>query len=234
MAETKTLNIYQKLAKIRDIADAVRKDKSGYGYKYADINEILAKVTGGMKKQGVSLVPMVQPGTAHTETIVQVNTKTDREGVPYDKKTTETLVMADMCFLWVNDENPEETVKVPWLIIGSQGDPSQAFGSGLTYCTRYFLCEYFQIAQPETDVDTYRSKQKEAEESEDRAVAKQIIEEVDKIVKSYLASNSDKAAEVKKFIAKYVRGSDYFKITNAELAGKLLEDFQNTYIKKGK
>lgn len=233
MAEAKTLNIYQKLAKIRDIADAVQKDKSGYGYKYADINEILAKVTGGMKKQGVSLIPMVKSGTARTETIVQVNTKTDKQGVPYDKKSTETLVMADMCFLWVNNDNPEETVEVPWLIIGSQGDPSQAFGSGLTYCTRYFLCEYFQIAQPETDVDAYRSKQKEAEESEDRAVANQIIEEVDKMVKSYLANNPDKAAEVKKFIAKYVRGSDYFKITNAELAGKLLEDFQNTYIKKG-
>lgn len=231
MAET--LNLYQKLAKIRDIADAVRKGKSGYGYKYADINEILAKVTGGMKKQKVSLVPKVEPGTVRTETIVSVNTKTDKGGAAYDKKTTETLVVADMCFEWVNDENPEEIISVPWLVIGAQSDPSQAFGSGLTYCTRYFLCEYFQIAQPETDVDTYRSKQKEAAEAEDKAVAEQIIGEVDKIIKEYLANNPDKAADVKKFIAKYVKGSDYFKITNAELAGKLLEDFQNTYNKKG-
>ena len=52
MAEEK-LNLIQKLAKIRSIADVVSKDKKGYNYTYADITSILAKITAGMKKYGV-------------------------------------------------------------------------------------------------------------------------------------------------------------------------------------
>ena len=54
MADEK-LNLYQKLAKIRKIVDVVSKQKSGFKYTYADINEILAKVKGGMERYGVSL-----------------------------------------------------------------------------------------------------------------------------------------------------------------------------------
>ena len=230
MAEQVKLNIYQKLAKIRSIADAVRKTKSGHQYKYADIADILAKITAGMQKYGISLIPGIVPGTTQLQQIVSVNTKLDKAGNAYDKTTTEVMVQADMVFRWVDDENPEEFVEVPWTITGSQADPSQAFGSGLTYCTRYFLSNYFQIAQVDTDVDAYRSKQKEAEESEDRAIAGQIIEEFDKILKSYLADNSDKTTEIKKFLARYQKNSDYFKITDPTLATKLLEDFRNTYL----
>ena len=56
MAE-ENLNLYQKLAKIRKIVDVVTKQKSGFKYTYADINEILAKVKGGMERYGVSLIP---------------------------------------------------------------------------------------------------------------------------------------------------------------------------------
>ena len=55
MAETETLNLIQKLAKIRAISDVVAKEKRGYNYSYADITSILAKITAGMKKYGVSL-----------------------------------------------------------------------------------------------------------------------------------------------------------------------------------
>ena len=59
MSETATtnLNLYQKLAKIRMIADVAAKDKRGFNYSYADITQILAKVTAGMNKYGVSLIP---------------------------------------------------------------------------------------------------------------------------------------------------------------------------------
>lgn len=58
MAETETkLSLVKKLAKIRAMSDAVSKEKQGYGYSYADITTILAKVTAGMKKYSVSLIP---------------------------------------------------------------------------------------------------------------------------------------------------------------------------------
>ena len=116
-------------------------------------------------------------------------------------------------------------------VTGSQSDPSQAFGSGLTYCTIYFLCNYFQIAQSDTDVDTYRSKQKEAEASEDKAIAEEIISQFDSMLKTYLADNPKKADEVKKFISKYAKNANYFAIKEPNLAAKLMNDFQTTYMK---
>ncbi len=231
MAETK-LNLIQKLAKIRAISDVVSKDKKGFNYTYADITSILANITAGMKKYGVSLIPSVVPGTAEVSQNVVVNTKFDKTGKTYDSTATEMLVKAEMVFKWVNDEDPTDCIEIPWFLTGSQGDPSQAFGSGLTYCTRYFLCNYFQIAQSDSDVDTYRSKQKAAEASEDKAIAEGIIEKFDVILKQFLADNPTKTDEVKKFISKFAKNANYLAIKEPELASKLLEDFQNTYLNK--
>lgn len=224
------LNLVQKLAKIRSIAEVVAKDKKGYNYTYSDINTILAHVKAGMKKYGVSLQPSIVPGTADVSQNVVVNTKTDKTGKAYDQTVTEMLVTADMIFKWVNDENPDEFIEVPWFVTGMQGDPSQALGSGLTYCTRYFLTNYFEIAQSDSDVDAYRSKQKAAEVSEEREIAAAIITKFDTTVKTYLSDNQDKAAEVKEFIGKYVKGSDYTKIKEPALASKLVNDFTEKYL----
>ena len=97
------LNLVQKLAKIRAISDAVSKDKRGYNYKYADITSILAKVTAGMKKYNVSLMPGIVPGTADVQQSTIVNTKFDKTGKPYEQTSTEMLVKADMVFKWVKD-----------------------------------------------------------------------------------------------------------------------------------
>lgn len=229
MAEETSMNLIQKLAKIREMSDVVAKSKKGFNYRYADITDILAKITSGMKKYGVTLIPSIVPGTARVSQIVSVNTKVDKTGKPYDNTTTEMLVTADMVFKWINNDNLDDTIEVPWVLTGQQGDPSQALGSGLTYNTRQFLTSYFQIAQSDTDVDAYRSKQKEAAASEDKAVAEAIITEFDKMCKTFLADNQDKGDEIKKFIGKYVKGSNYFNITEPTLAAKLLEDFKNTY-----
>ena len=227
------LNLVQKLAKIRAISDVVSKEKRGYNYTYADITTILANITAGMKKYGVSLIPSVVPGTAEVSQNVVTNTKFDKTGKAYDSTATEMFVKAEMVFKWVNDENPEEFIEVPWFVTGSQTDPSQAFGSGLTYCTRYFLCNYFQIAQSDSDVDTYRSKQKAAEESEDKAIAEEIINGFDTLVKRFLADNSDKVDEVKKFISKYAKNANYLAIKEPMLASKLLADFKAKYKVEG-
>lgn len=230
MAET--LNLIQKLAKIRAISDVVAKEKRGYNYSYADITTILAKITAGMKKYGVSLIPQIVPGTANVEQSVSSTTKFTKTGEAYEAKTTEMLVTADMIFKWVNDEDPEDYIEVPWFVTGSQGDPSQALGSGLTYCTRYFLCNYFQIAQADSDVDAYRSKQKEAESSEDRAIAEEIISQFDSLVRTFLADNPGKSDEVKTFVKIYVKSGNYLSIKEPALAADLLAKFNEKFITK--
>ena len=224
------LNLVQKLAKIRAMSDVVSKEKRGYNYSYADITTILAKITAGMKKYGVSLIPNIVPGTAHVEQNVVKNTKFDKTGKAYDNVVTEMIVTADMVFRWVNDDNPEEFIDVPWFVTGSQSDPSQAFGSGLTYCTRYFLCNFFEIAQADSDVDAYRSKQKAAEVEEERAIAEEIIAEFDTTLKRFLADHSDRTEEVKKFISRYAKNANYLNIKDPALAAKLLNDFAGQFM----
>lgn len=224
------LNLYQKLAKVRAIADAAKKSKSGYGYTYADITEILAKVTAGMNRYGVTLIPGIVPGTATITQSVTVNTKADKTGKVYDSKTTEMLFCADMVWKWVNDENPDEVIEVPWFVTGAQSDPSQALGSGMTYTMRQFLTTYFQMAQTSQDVDEYRSKQKQAEATEDRMIASEIINQFDIAVKAYMSDHPDKVDDIKKFIMRFDKKANYFAITEPVLAAKLLEDFKKTFL----
>ena len=231
MAEER-LNLIQKLAKIRSIADVAVKDKKGFNYSYADITQILASVKSGMKKYGISLIPTITPGTSTVTQVVNATTKFTKTGEMYEQKTSEMLYQADMIFRWVDDANPDDHIDVPWTVTGSQADPSQAFGSAMTYCTRYFLVNFFQIAQAAAeDVDSYRSRQKEAEVSEEKAIAEEIIKQFDTVFRAFLADNPDKVDELKKFVQRYVKSADYFKIKDPALASKLFEDFKSAYIK---
>lgn len=226
------MNLYQKLAKIRALSDVVKKEKSGYGYKYVDITAILAQITAGMKKYGVSLIPSIVPSTSNVSQNVMTNTKLDKTGKEHTTVTTEMLVTAEMTFTWVNDENPEETIVVPWLLLGAMSDVSQSFGSACSYGLRQFLTTYFQIAQTDYDIDAFRSKQKEAEAAEETAIAQAIVENIDAAVKEYISGDKSKGESIKKFMKNYVKDSNYLKIKDPTLAAKVLEDFTNTYINK--
>jgi len=226
------LNLIQKLAGIRAMSDSVKKDKKGYNYSYADITEILAKVTAGMKKYGVSLVPSIVPGTVNIQQHDFITTRSDKQGNIYDSKSSEMLFSAEMIFRWLDDSNPSDYIDVPWIAVGMQQDPSQAVGSGLTYCTRYFLTEFFQIAQSDLDVDAYRSKQKAAAEAEDKAIAGGIITEFDTVLRKFLADNPDSGEEIKQFISKYVKSAKYTSITDPQLAAKLFNDFKQKYMEE--
>lgn len=228
--EKEKLNLVQKLAKIREISDAVTKSKSGYGYKYADITEILAKVTAGMKKYHVSLIPEIAPGTFKINHVHYDKIKTAKDGTQLVDAVNEYLVDAEMTFRWIDEDNLGDFISVPWHLVGAQNDPSQAMGSALTYTTRYFLIEYFQIATPDNDVDAYRSKQKEAEELEEKTLTENLIGEFDSLIREYMVDNSDKSEEIKDFIGKYIKGSNYTKIKDSKTAGRLLNDFKNTYL----
>lgn len=218
------MNLYQKLAEVRKVAEVIQKNKSGYGYKYVSDDEILAKITGKMDKLGISLIPSVAPGTIQVTPYTYYKEKKDKQ-----ETVNEILVSADMYYTWVDNEHPECQISVPWNLVGQQSDASQAYGSGLTYSMRYFLLKYFNVATPDSDPDAWRSKQRAAEEEEEKLMAKATIEVLHKGITSLLADNPNAAADVKKMVSKYVKGGDYFKINDAALATKLLTEFNNTY-----
>lgn len=224
------LSLVQKLSKIRAMSDVAVRSKNGYNYSYTDVTEILANVTAGMEKYRVSLIPVIVPGTSRINQTTIINTKIDKQGKTFDKKETEMLFTAEMVFKWVNDDNPTDTIEVPWFTTGSMPDCSQAVGSSLSYTLRYFLITFFQIAQSTNDVDDYRSKKKAVEKAEEKAVLEAIIEQIDLSVKTYLSDHQDKKDTIKSFLSKYIKNANYLAIKEPSLAAKLLADFKKQFV----
>lgn len=233
MSEEKALNLVQKLAKIREMVEVLRKNKSGFNYKYVTEDEILARVAAGMKKYGVSLKPSVVPGTLVTSPIHYQKTKKSKSGDPIVEDIYETLVQADLVFTWIDCDNQDDKMEVTWALIGQQGDAAQAFGSALTYANRYFMLKFFQIATPDDDPDNWRSKKEEAEAEAELAVTRQLIAKIDAHVHTYLDANNNSDEARKKLtevVKKYVRNgnkptADYMNyLTDPSVAAKLLEE----------
>lgn len=72
---SESLNIYQKLAKVRKQVEVVQKNKSGYGYKYVTDDELLAKITAGMDRYGLTLIPSIVPNTISVNPYTYKKTK---------------------------------------------------------------------------------------------------------------------------------------------------------------
>lgn len=226
------LNIYQKLAKIRKQVEIMKKDSRAYGYNYVKEEDILAKVTAFMDEYNLSLTPGVVPGTMNVIPYTYKKTKSTKQGAIYEENVNENLVWADMTYTWTNVENPEETIVVPWVMVGQQADASQAFGSGLTYTNRYFLLKYFNVSTSDDDPDAWKAKQREAEEAAAKMVAEEVVKVIDETIRDYLRDHKDAGPKVKELASKYAKGGDYTVISDPILAQKLLEDFKNTFMKE--
>ena len=233
--EIKDLNLVQKLAGIRKMVEVIRKNKSGYNYKYVSEDEILARVTAGMDKYHVLLYPGIVPQTAEVSPYNYTKVKNAKDGKKIEESVNEVLVKADMTFTWINLDNPEDTLVVPWVIVGQQSDASQAVGSGLSYLHRYFLLKFFQIATPDDDPDNWRNKKLQAAEEEERAAVSAMIEEIDELVSNYLNNIQDEEAlktartKLTAVVKEYVKDSkgkpsgNYRIVTSMKTATDVLE-----------
>lgn len=172
-AESGNLNIHQKILKIAEAAGILQRTKEGYGYKYVPEEEIQAKVTGAMQKHGVMLYCQIQPNTTKITPISYERVKYTSKGERRVTPVNEVIVSAEALYTWVNTDNPDEKIEIPWIVIGQMEDASQAFGAACTYCNRYFLMKTLQLATTESDPDNYRSKQKESADYEDIKVAQE-------------------------------------------------------------
>lgn len=146
-----TMNIYQKLVKIRESLDVFVKDadtSSEYnkrGYKYVSGSQILEKMKTKMNEYGVILRPNLSPDFALTQFEV-----TDKYGKTRDNYQYTNV----MTYTFINADDPEDREEILWFLTGVQDDPSKAFGSALTYSERYFLLKYFGIPTDEESPET--------------------------------------------------------------------------------
>lgn len=231
MPEEKKENIYEKLAEVRKAVEVVEKDKEGYGYKYVSDKELLALISTKMEQKHLTLIPKIVPGTMKVTPYTYMKNKLHPKTKElYDEINNEVLVSAEMVYSWINNDDPTETVDVPWIMVGQQSDASQSFGSGLTYSYRYFLLKYFGVATVEDDPDNWRSRQKEAEAEQEKLVVKETIQEFDKLLREYLDENPDSKDSVAEFVSQYAKGGKYKAITEPAMAAKLLKDFKAKFI----
>lgn len=138
------MNLYQKLVEIRKEVINFSKDTESFGYKYVSGSQAIAKIREKMDSLGVLLVPEVK--STISSTYDYINSK--------GKECTDHIVSGEMSYKWINADNPEETLIVPWQLYGAQDDISKAFGSGLTYSERYFILKFFQAPTDADDPDS--------------------------------------------------------------------------------
>ncbi len=135
----KPLNLYQKLVEVRKEVPYLQKDTEGYKYKYVAGADVLAPIITKMNELNLLLVPKI------TKFSVSIEGK-------------KRIVQGKMLMTWINADNPDEQLEVPFLIFGEQDDISKAFGSGLTYSERYFMLKFFNIATDKDDPDYWLEK----------------------------------------------------------------------------
>ena len=168
------MNLHQKLLKIANLAGALQRTKAAYGYKYVPEEDIQAKVTAGMQKYNVMLYHSIVPGTLQVIPITYTNKS--------NKTCNEVIVHADTTYTWVNTDNPDEKIENSWVFVGQMEDAAQAFGAAETYANRYYLMKSLQLATTESDPDSYRSKQKEAEDFEKQKKAEELKSAIAEVV----------------------------------------------------
>lgn len=232
MEEQVKLNLYEKLAKIRKTVEVMQKTKAvnagNMRYKYVSDEDILAKVSVGLEKYGLTLFPKIAPQTLRVVPYHYEDTKTTKGGDIYDKKSNEVLVYADTEWEWINNECPDERFTVPWSMVGQQSDSSKALGSAISYSRRYFLMGFFNIATPENNVDAFRGKQQETEEAEEALIVKSIVDKIDLLRKEYTAKNPDGASVLEKTLKDNIvingkASANYLKLKDAVMAAKVLK-----------
>lgn len=239
--EIKDMNLHEKLAGIRKIVEVVQKNKEGHNYKYAGEETILAKVIAGMDRYGVNLYSEIVPGTMTLTPYSYTKVKPLKGGGTFEETVNEFLVQCELLYTWVNVDNPEDTLSVHWSMIGQKSDASQAVGSGLTYCNRYFLLKFFQVATPKDDPDNWKSVKEDAENEEDIKIAKSIVEEINKLVSNHFDQFTDteeskaERTRVAGIVKKYARNrngkpsADYFNIEKPDDAQKLLDELRTDF-----
>lgn len=239
MATTKQLTLHEKLLRIADMAGVLQKSKSGYSYKYVPEEDIQAKVTAGLQKYGVMLYCSITPGTLKVSPISYEKYDVKIKGL---KPINEVIVSADMTYTWVDTANPDEKpIETTWAFVGQMEDAAQAMGAGLTYANRYYLMKQLQLATTESDPDSYRSKQKEAENYEEEEAAKEAAEALAKKVKEVvdtgvlLMKNGTSKTEMMDVVAKFNGGNgNPSSIPTIEICEKVLEVFKTMEKGKGK
>jgi len=190
----------------------MKKDAQGYGYSYVSEENILSRITGVMRKVGISLIPSVVPGSWKFEPHIYEKKKTDKANNVTSDTVCEFLFSAEMTFRWINDENPEDNILVTWPIGNNSSDMAQSEGGALTYGTRYFLLKFFNCATSKDDPDALLRNI--AAGAADETALKEMIAQIDAAFKRIPAEDKEKRSAVALAITPIIQRDTGKKSTN--------------------
>ena len=148
---TEQLNLYQKIADVKANIEGFTKDTKGYNYSYVSGSQVLHRIRNKMIEHNLLLVPY----TENEEIIETTNAK----------GKTEHIFKLKLTYKWINADNPQEVLEVPFFAVGQQDDVSKAHGTALTYAERYFLMKFFNIPTDEDDADAKQKQERYATSS---------------------------------------------------------------------
>lgn len=137
------MNLHQKLVEIRKDIGGFTKDKKSFNYEYVSGSQVLSKIQHKMNELGVLLIPQVNEQHFHEHTYKD----------KYSKDKLDFIVHGSMTYTWINADDPQDKLEVPFYYTGQQDDISKAFGSGLTYSERYFVIKFFNLPTDADDPD---------------------------------------------------------------------------------
>ena len=199
------LNLFQKIADVKANIDGFTKDTKGYNYKYVSGSQILHKIRNKMIENNLLLVPKTSEENYQQVQVTRFNQKAKREVT-----TSEFVVEMKLTYVWINADNPEERLEVPFYSVGQQDDVSKAHGTGLTYAERYFLMKFFNIPTDEDDADAKQKRETYAPKAKPEHI-KNLKEKIAQAVEI----GGDDASEQK--VMQWLRISDYDAVTEAQI-----------------
>jgi len=170
---TDKLNIYQKLVEVRKGIAKFHKDTVGYNFKYVSGTQVLSAIKKDIDKLGIILeqhltAPVVEAG----------------------------IVKSPMKMIWVNADDPQDRIEIDWFMVGRQKDPSQGFGSGLTYSERYFMLKFFSIPTDDDDPDRNKGGAKPTSKTDPKKKDKTLTEnQIKKLFVNYHKGDKEAAKE---------------------------------------
>ncbi len=167
-------NLYQRILDVKANIEGFTKDAEGYKYNYVEGSQILHKIRKKMEDNSLLLFPSVKQAS-YSEIEVMVK----------GKKKPNILVQMNMTYTFLNADNPEEQLTIPFFAIGHQDDASKAYGTALTYAERYFLLKFFNIPTDEDDADAKQKREKHTKaDSSDIELLDSHINEFAELVKT--------------------------------------------------
>ena len=142
------LNVHQKIVEVRKAAYGLSKDsRSGnekFGYNYVSGDQILRKIRDKMNELNLLLLPSTKLGNHEVH---HYKTSKGAEKIDF-------IVSGEMCYMWIDGDNPNDVIVCNWAYYGQQDEVSKAYGSALTYSERYFLLKCLGLPTDDEDPDT--------------------------------------------------------------------------------